>query len=164
MCLSGSAVAQEQKIPDEFLKSLAEDLAALRPEPPPNLASSGDAAMGRLLGVQVSKDVAPVFSGASETAKVLTKASRDSEYPVIDRVGDWYAIQLNAKKSGWIQAADVVPTSQPDQGWWQKQLEQKLRQAAELREKLKDNPYIAMPGFSINAGTSPSITADFEFK
>ena len=149
---------------DKTFQELDKDLANLNRQLA-QTAWRGPLAVGF---VAPTKKSVPVKAGADETSRVLFTVSEGQDYPVVDKVGSWYAIKGDGGKAGWVKAADVVPkaTSTPSGPSGTPGTEEWLAQKAEeIRQKYKNNPYVFVKGFSVALGLSgPSLSLSFEFK
>jgi uncharacterized protein YgiM (DUF1202 family) len=115
-----------------------------------------------------TKRSVPVKAGADETSRILFTVTQGQDYPVVDKVGSWYAIEAAGGKYGWVKASDVVPkaTFSPSGPPSTQGTEGLLAQEAEeIRQRYKNNPYVFVKGFNVALGLSgPSLSLSFEFK
>lgn len=179
------ALAQAGEIPRPVLDGLAKDLAQLhqavleaqRKQMVYDLAARGFArAVSEII---VTRPSANIRAGADERAPVLLSAKKNQTFPVIDKAGEWYAVELPDKaqglSAGWVKADDAVPTIHTPERITSGQ-QVKVRSLAEdiyrdlteravrFRDAYRDNAYISVTGFSVNVGIPPSMSISFEFK
>jgi type II secretory pathway pseudopilin PulG len=55
-----------------------------------------------------SKSEIDVYSQNNETSRIVGIASLGKKYPFYESKGDWYMIEFDAGKNGWVMASDVV--------------------------------------------------------
>jgi len=178
------ALAQSNgAIPSAAEDALARDLRNLQSsiEAAQNSTSSPLSSKAEIAGiasVDVTKSQAFVKAGASKAAGTITTLPEGGRYRVVDKVGDWYAVELKQPagrfKTGWINAADVTPltlTSGKDiqLGGSSPQTEATVydvivQKASEMKEKYRNNPYFSVTGFTVNIGLPPSVSMNFAFK
>lgn len=188
LVLSASgASAQEQAPRDSVLAEFAADLASIQAE-----FESATKMLQRDSqpdSVEVTQDGTAVYADSTEDSRVVTRADEGTRFRLLSRVGDWYEVLLSPSEgnesTGWLPNASValvIPTetgpeiihepagalpdygayggAQFDLGIWEFLIER----AANLRDKWSDNQYVRVTGFQIQAGPSPSLSVDFEFK
>jgi hypothetical protein len=163
-----------QSIPDDFLSKMANDLATLRVDPPPNEASVAYG-MGPATAVpsrvQVDKDQTTVWptAGGRNNSVQWTKGT---EANVRNAVPGWYEVEANGG-GYWVPANEVAPmgpirkvvaNSAPDSSWFSQQVEKLMKSATAFKDSYSSNPYLNVRGFSINLSLPPSVNVDFEFK
>ena len=179
-----AALAQGGDIPKPVLDGLAKDLAQLhqavleaqRKQQAYEMAVTKFPALG-VNQITVTNQSAGVRAGANDKAALLQNASMNQTFPVIDKAGDWYAVSLPEKikgvSSGWVRAADAVPTmrivqttapGQQPSSFADDIFRDLTERAARFRETYRNNPYISVAGFSVNVGVPPSVSITFEFK
>ncbi|MDR7009601.1 SH3 domain-containing protein [Paraburkholderia strydomiana] len=104
--------------------------------------------------------------------------SKGGKYRVVDKVGDWYAVELNGPlarvNTGWVNAADVspikmaagidVPVNSPAAPSTAAVYDVIVQKASQLKEKYRNNPYLSVTGFTVNVGIPPSVGMNFEFR
>ena len=92
--------AESQKSFDETLQELSKDLASLHAEVQEATKQQTFAAAAEVWNAKAATDVTvsthetKIFTGANSNAAVLTKATQGESFPVVDKVGDWYAVAL----------------------------------------------------------------------
>lgn len=64
---------------------------------------------GNVKKVQIVSPLAEIRAGCSNTADVLQKADQNSKYDVINKVSDWYAVQLPDNTIGFIPENQCKP-------------------------------------------------------
>ena len=186
--------AESQKSFDDTLQELSKDLASLHAEVQEATKQQTFAAAAAEVwnakaatDVTVSKHETKIFTGANSNAAVLTKATQGESFPVVDKVGDWYAVALpnpeliaDMKKNpaliadlkgGWISASDVVPerkpvsaSTAPSTSSGAEIYNKILEKIKAIRDTYENNPYVSVSGFSINLGIPPSVDISFEFR
>ena len=191
-----AAFADEAADFDKTMQDVASDLSSLHwklqsiyeSELPPPRDFSSLAAAKWLAGlkehgsVTITADSAGIYKGAAITAGVLDSASAGTKYPVLDKVGDWYAIALDEPlkgySSGWVQAAKAVPywriaaAEEPglvaDVAMSPSVTERLYSQIAAsvnaVRQKYETNPYVGISGFSVDMTLPPGVSVLFHFK
>ena len=178
------ALAQGGDIPKPVLDGLAKDLAQLhqavleaqRKQQAYEMASAKFPWLG-VNQITITSPSAGVRAGANDKAPLLLSAQKNQIFPVIDKAGDWYAVALREKihgvSSGWVRAADSVPTMRAVQTTPAGQQPSSLaddifreltERAVRFRDAYRNNPYISVTGFSVNVGVPPSVSISFEFK
>ncbi len=170
-----SSLAQDQHVPKQVLDDFARDLSQLNEvvleaqrlqnaqAPRTPQAGSG------VSTITITNTSAAVHAGASDSSTTIDKVLKGKTLPVIDKVGDWYAIELPKSSeglgAGWVKAADAVPSSTA--GWSIPSLLDPAKflidKAMELKQKWANNNYISITGFSIST-TPPNLTVDFKFE
>jgi hypothetical protein len=169
------AIAQ---VPKAVLDELSSDLSALhksvleaqnKQQAPDSLIRSSN-----VEEIEVTKNFADIFAGASNDAKGLYKAPKGDTFKVIDKVNGWYAVKLNKQTSGldagWIKASDGVPLLAKTEilisplSRSEDIYDTLLDGANKVKGKYKNNAYISVTGFSINVGVPPSVSISFAFK
>jgi hypothetical protein len=161
---------QQAPIPDDVIQKLANDLARLH-----QAALQAQSQVQWSIPVPAEVEVTsetPVKAGAHPSAKALLVARPGQRYAVVDKAGDWYAIQAGPNTYGWVSAANVVPVAKSGGTMLQstptpyiEQIYQTLTDGAvRLRDVYKGNPYVIVTGFSLQVGWSPSVEITFVFK
>ena len=192
----GAAFADEAAELDKTMQDVAEDLSALHwklqsiyeSELPSRRHFSALAAAEWLAGIKeagsltITADSAGIYKGAAIAAGILDSVSAGRQYPVLDKVGDWYAIALDEPlkgySSGWVQAAKAVP-------YWNIRVAEAPGMAADVtmspsvterlysqivasvnavRLKYEANPYVGISGFSVDMSLPPGVSVLFHFK
>jgi len=149
---------------EKTFEELGKDLADL------NRQLAQTAARGPLgVGFVVpTKNSVPVKAGADDNSRVLFTIAQGQDFPVVDKVGSWYAIEAAGGRAGWVKASDVVPkvSSSPSGSPSTPGTEEWLIQKAEeMRNKYKNNPYVFVKGFGVALSlTGLSLSLGFEFK
>ena len=175
------ATRRTKDIPPEVVDKLLADLA------PFSAALSREAhrevlPTGRTVRI-VATD-AKAFTKPRTSKKKFDTLQIDSEFPLIGQFGDFVGIE-HKNQAHWVPggkvkiAANVVPGSQDmihrDDGtpatsgyvlseMWGSLKASLLRRAIALRDEYRENPYIAIKGFTIELGLVPSLSIEFEFK
>ena len=176
--LPAIAASQESSIPKPVLDGISRDLAELqaavveaqgRLAAPQSLTFTSSTETVKITGIKPA-----IRLGAAQSAVSLFMATPGQTFQVVDKASDWYAIRLaqpvQGYSSGWVSAADVVPTnsfgkepakaSSVAEDVFRKLTEQ----ASRLRDTYRNNPYIAVSDFAVNVGVPPSVSINFEFK
>lgn len=174
--------AQQTRIPDEAVRQLSKDLADLNREVlrAQQVLQASSGVFRYPLKATVTRKSVPVRLGASEIAKISFNAKEGETYGVLDKVGDWYAIQ-SQDQAGWVNASGVkvvllsggkiFPALEhamamvvPEERLMERIFRSLTESATKLREKYAQNPYFFVKGFSVNLGITPSVQLTFEFK
>ena len=190
----GSAFAEDPEDLDKTMQAIAKDLSALHwklqevyeRELAVRADLSSYAAAVDLLNkagvVTITADSADIFKGAALNAGVVESVSAGKKFPVLDKVGDWYAIALDKPvegfSTGWVQAAKAVPywditagagvLSVADRAASQS-LTDSLYSAAtslvtEIRRKYEADPLVRVSGFTVDVSIPPGVSVLFEFE
>jgi uncharacterized protein YgiM (DUF1202 family) len=155
---SASSVAAQDPEREKAFGELGKDLAEINRQ---IAQSSGQPPLG-VSAVVPTKASVPVKAGAAESTQNLFTLTQGQEYPVFDKVGNWYAIEAAGGRLGWVNAANVVPKPTAAAGssggvdWL-------VSKAQELRTKYQNNPYLSVTGFGVTL-LPPSLTINFDFK
>lgn len=64
---------------------------------------------GDIKKIQITSPTADIRSGCSNNAEVLQSANENSKFDVINKVDDWYAVQLPDNNIGFIPEKQVTP-------------------------------------------------------
>lgn len=122
--------------------------------------------------VRVTAPEAGVYAGAAATADLIRKLPAGENLRVVDKAGDWYAVEMSKQvgemKGGWVNAADVVPfgtaMTEPSATPAEKAYDLVLEKVRRLKVKYDDNPYVRITGFNIDISLPPALSIGFEFK
>jgi hypothetical protein len=190
LCSYASAQQKSSPIPTEATNKLAKDLANLQTQilAAQQQATSQEAAQtgASRRKIEVTRN-ADVLAGADPSAQEEFKASKGTDFWVLDKQNGYYAVVGDDGKTGWIPASDVKPKYSKDMtgyGDWELKwykydmktvattepsIQEKLFQtitdrAVKFRDSYKDNPYFQVSGFTINVGVTPSVEIAFTFK
>ena len=182
------AFAQEREIPKEAIEELSKDLLKLHEQviriqemyrasqlagriEQPSMAAWMVRPADK---ITITKDDFPIRTGANSWAKKLSEADSGASYTVVDKVNDWYAIELDKPvqgfKTGWVNAKGAVPvltatTEEPSESAFARMYRDLVETAANFRDKYLDNEYFYVKGFSIEIGLSAApLSIDFEFR
>lgn len=167
-------MAQQPSIPESVLDGISKDLAKLQRMVVEVQGQVTAQQMFRADEVKITGVKPTVRLGATQTAAALFTPKPGQTFQVIDKTEDWYAIRLlepvQGFSSGWVSAAEVVPTSSANKGTVKQTsfaddaFRQLTEQAAKMRDSYRNNPYVAVSGFAVNVGIPPSVSINFEFK
>ncbi|MCC5812008.1 MAG: SH3 domain-containing protein [Ectothiorhodospiraceae bacterium] len=163
-------------IPDEVFDQLAAELAELHEALLLGQQEMVEASTTEFQqapnSVTVTAERAPVRAGASDEADEIALLTQGEQLRVIDKVGEWYAVEYAPMQSGWLSAEGVVPIGMlplvgPMEGIAAAQrriFRNLVERAASLRDSYSNNPYLSVSGFSIDLSVPPALTISFEFK
>jgi hypothetical protein len=173
--------AEEPVSKEEAMKAFADDLAVLNQEILKATNAIQQAQNEKTstvtpgnLAVTVTSEKGSIHTGASKETAVLTKVEEGKSFPVIDKVGDWYAVSLDdpvrGMETGWISSEESVPSVIPAgviddaiNKVFIEQYQNVLNVIYWLQKKNSNNPFITISGFSI--GVKPlSATIHLDFK
>jgi hypothetical protein len=177
--LCGNAYAQE--VPKAAVDALAKDLAELQNAVVDAQRKQRSHEMAyRLLGagaseVMVTKSFTIIRAGATLKSDQLLKATKHQTFPVVDQVGDWYAVELPEPvagiRAGWVTTTDVTPALTPFKPQVtppatasESIFSDLAERAVKMRDAYQRNPYFTVTGFAINVGVPPSVSVNIEFK
>ena len=192
----GPAFSDQPADFDKTMQGVATDLSALHQKlqqiygkhlPPsqgfsPLVVADVIAAMKKAGIVTITADSAGVYKGAALDAELFESVSAGKQFPLLDKVGDWYAIALDnpveGVPAGWVQAAKAVPS-------WDLTMVGDVASVAEaaakpsltervyaeitaavndVRLKYDKDPYVGITGFSVEMSLPPGVSIMFEFK
>jgi hypothetical protein len=164
----------DRPIPQETLDRLALDLTHLQSALVEAQAQAAPEGQFARMVEEVQATSPAVFkAGADERAPSLGRATVGDKFRVLDKVGEWYAVDAakgdNIKGVGWINAEAVVPVKTAAAGGVvmsgaQRAFRELSERAAKMKQDYASNPYLRVQGFSINIGIPPSLQMNFEFK
>lgn len=168
----GAAYAEEPKNLEAAMSDLANDLADLQKDVELVSQKSAADSFATLRRVKITGKSVPVYKGAADFSGILTKLPEGKVLPVVDKAGEWYAVDLEKTNtgyaSGWVNASSVVPetysvqtktTSLTDIAY-----QKVMDKVKELKEKYQNNPYVRVTGFSVDVASPPAVSISFEFK
>lgn len=170
---ASSANAEKNADLSSTMSGLASDLAGLQADIEATSYDHQASAYsgGGITRVRLTQAQAAIYKGADKASGVLTKLPEGKTLPVVDKVGEWYAVQLDNGpgefKSGWIQSGAVVPEtfSLAAQQTLAADAYQKIMDKIQrLKEKYSSNPYVRITGFSVDITLPPAVSIAFEFK
>ncbi len=173
--------AQEKKIPESAIKELTEvlskfqqDVAAaqkayqeeqrrgIRWDLPP-----GQFPQALMYDFEITK-ATKIRAGATPTGNVLISAEAGTKYKIVDKMPEWYALDVagtgvGGLTTGWVHASAGVPVvaSVSKIGGITGYL---IEKAIAVREYFRNNEYFYVKGFTLTGGISPSVSLNFEFK
>jgi uncharacterized protein YgiM (DUF1202 family) len=156
---SASAVAAQESEREKALRELGKDLAEINQQ---LIQASGRAPLGAAVVVPTKPSV-PVKAGAADSSQRLFTITQGQEYPILDKVGSWYAIEADGGRQGWVNAANVVPKAAPASPMTGP-VDWAVSKAVELRTRYQNNPYVSVTGFGVTLGLPPSLTINCDFK
>ena len=192
----GPVFAEQTADFDRTMQDVAEDLSALHwklqaiyeSQIPSGYPSSSVAAAHLLDAfkkagiVVITADSAEIYKGAALNAGIVESVPAGKQFPVLDKVADWYAVALDEPvkgfSTGWVQAAKAVPywdismaqaaTSRTEVGVSRSMTERLYSQIAasvnDVRLKYDTNPYVGISGFSVDMSLPPGVSILFQFK
>lgn len=170
---ASSASAEKNADLSSTMSGLAGDLASLQADIE---AASHDRQAWAYSGsgithVRLTQTQAPIYKGADKASGVLTKLPEGKTLPVVDKAGEWYAVQLDNGpdnyKAGWIQSGAVVPETfslASLQTRAADSYQRMMDRVQGLKEKYSSNPYVRITGFSVDITVPPAVSIAFEFK
>lgn len=175
-----AATAQEQQVPKQVIKEFASDLAKLqqavleaRRMQQVETAAHGTESL-KFTKLRVTNSSTMIRAGADDAAPLIESPAVGVTYRVLDKVRDWYAVQLPASikgyEAGWVKASDVVPFgfrkvsfAKAGGSVMDAVFEGLVEHARKVKKKWQSNPYVSVSGFSLGL-VPPNLSVNFEFK